>query len=684
MAFVVDKTQGCLDLRRSQSFQRGLRVRVPVFYRVLTRLLPALLPFTLASQTSVLPSSGVIAGSTYGVTRSLVGVSGQTFSQATRVQTVTQPTHTYDSGLTLPTTAPIALNDVLAGELWIRRLTPANGEGFATFNFEKATADYDKSLAFTLTSDATNWRRFRFAFRSIADYPAGSAHVAIHLGFPPQTIELGGLRITNYAKTQPLSAFTNDLTYSGREPDAPWRLPAAARIAQIRQADIGVTVRDVDGFPVPSAKVAVRMKRHSIGFGSAVDATRLIGTSGTVSDRQRYQGIITNWFNKVVLENDLKWPSWESNPTIAKSALNWMAQRGIAVRGHNLLWPGTNQSYFLPTDVPKLFGSPTALRQRINAHFTNELAGTHPLCAEWDVVNEPYANHAVMDVLGNGEMNAWFQLAHRLEPSAVLYLNEYSNLERAGLNDPQTSSFFNWIQFLQDNSAPIGGIGMQGHFGEFLSAPDALLVLLDRFSVFGLPIQATEFDVNLTDEALQADYLRDFMTALFSHPSVNGILMWGFWEGQHWLPNAALIRKNWELKPNGVMWSNLVFKEWWTTTNLVTDAGGSALTRGFKGDYELTITTPDQKQTVTATLATNLNVAMTFPVSNPTLNATVRDGQVRFTWSANASGYRIEVTPDLGPPHWQPITATPVLSDGSWEATLAESSAEQFFRLVRP
>jgi hypothetical protein len=46
-----------------------------------------------------------------------------------------------------------------------------------------------------------------------------------------------------------------------------------------------------------------------------------------------------------------------------------------------------------------------------------------------------------------------------------------------------------------------------------------LLEVLDRFSAFGLPIQITEFDVTIRDEEVQAQYLRDFCTGVFSHPA---------------------------------------------------------------------------------------------------------------------------------------------------------------------
>src|SRR5438045_8528998 len=52
----------------------------------------------------------------------------------------------------------------------------------------------------------------------------------------------------------------------------------------------------------------------------------------------------------------------------------------------------------------------------------------------------------------------------------------------------------------------------------------------------------TELDIDSNDDKLQADYLRDFLPASFSHPNTNGLLMWGSWEPAHWRPNAAMYR----------------------------------------------------------------------------------------------------------------------------------------------
>jgi GH35 family endo-1,4-beta-xylanase len=186
-------------------------------------------------------------------------------------------------------------------------------------------------------------------------------------------------------------------------------------------------------------------------------------------------------------------------------------------------------------------------------------------------------------------MIRWFRIARETDPGPRLYLNDYPPLDGAAVGNPHLDHFEKTLRFLKDGGAPLGGIGFQCHFGESVIPPDRLLSGLDRFAKLGLPIAVTEFDINTTDEQLQADYTRDFMTALFSHRAVNSILMWGFWEGRHWLPDAALYRRDWSVKPNGKAWRDLVFKEWWTNADGKTGRDGAYRTRGFLGDYRITV-----------------------------------------------------------------------------------------------
>ena len=120
---------------------------------------------------------------------------------------------------------------------------------------------------------------------------------------------------------------------------------------------------------------------------------------------------------------------------------------------------------------------------------------------------------------------------------------------------------------------------------------DELKRVYDEFAQLGVPLQLTELDVDAGfDDHLQADYLRDVLILSFSHPAMQGINLWGFWEGRHWRPNAALWRKNWTIKPAGQVWLDWVHSQWRTRASGTTDHAGQFKTRGFLGEYTLTIT----------------------------------------------------------------------------------------------
>jgi uncharacterized protein (TIGR03437 family) len=338
------------------------------------------------------------------------------------------------------------------------------------------------------------------------------------------------------------------------------------------------------------------MKRHAFGFGSAIDADLI---SATTADAQKYRDTILANFNKIVFENDLKWPQWENtaNRALTMKAFDWLAANGItSIRGHNLVWPS---STYLPSDVQTMLANQQAdqLRQRIDNHITDEVGTLKGRIADWDVLNEPYTNHAVQDLLGNDEMAQWFKLARAADPAPKLFVNDYNIVEAGGFDLAHQNGLYNIIQLILADGGPLGGIGLQGHFSLSLTPPERVWQILDRFAGFGTDLEVTEFDIDTTDEQLQADYTRDYLTTVFAHPAIKSFLMWGFWQGRHWRPDAAMYRQNWDLKPNGLVWRDLVFHQWWTDVQGVTGADGvfSASGGGFLGDYDITVngtTTP--------------------------------------------------------------------------------------------
>jgi GH35 family endo-1,4-beta-xylanase len=184
-------------------------------------------------------------------------------------------------------------------------------------------------------------------------------------------------------------------------------------------------------------------------------------------------------------------------------------------------------------------------------------------------------------------LTQFFRTAREADSAAKLYLNDYSILETGGFDVPHQDHFEKTIRQLLADKAPLDCIGIQGHFSEDLTDIPRLWEVLDRYRKSGLPILITEFDINTHDEQLAADYTRDFLTAMFAHESVNGVLTWGFWEKRHWIPNAALYRADWSPRPAAIEWEHLVRKEWWTDVEAATDASGVAKVRGFLGEYEI-------------------------------------------------------------------------------------------------
>ena len=195
------------------------------------------------------------------------------------------------------------------------------------------------------------------------------------------------------------------------------------------------------------------------------------------------------------------------------------------------------------------------------------------------------------------------------------YINDFGILNTWGAGGNR-DQYFNTIQYLLDEGAPLDGIGFQGHFSASdLTGPEELWQVIDQFDQLGLAMQVTEFDVNTTDEELQAAYTRDFITAMFAHEGIDDLILWGFWEDAHWRPDAALFRSDWSIKPNGQAFLDLVFGEWWTEEQSDTDANGEVGIRGFKGNYDVSATLGPHAQQITASLSdggTSLLVELPF------------------------------------------------------------------------
>ena len=559
--------------------------------------------------TAVIPAGGVRALALQGdpakVAISYVPVAGQPFAEAVRAEVKQATPNPWDLQLLVMSSQPIKQGDVLLATFSFRTeaTRQESGEGQTELVFELGHDPWTKSVSFPARA-SREWRQIRVPFLAAMDYPAGEAKLNFRLGFEPETVDIGGITVESFGRALALSALpVTRISYRGIEPDAPWRKAAAERIDKIRKADLTVLVTDVAGQHLVNAEVHLRQTRQAFGLGTCVAPDRLTGP-----DAARYQQAITELFNIATLENSLKWVplagEWGPSYTLdaAKQGIAWLRDHGLDVRGHVLVWPGWRN---LPKALRTHEGDPAYLKRAVDDRIREVMTAVRGTVVHWDVVNEPFDNHDLLDILGEDAMVGWFKLARATDPLPKLFINDFAILSGGGGDTPHRAHYEKTIRFLVDNKAPLDAVGMQGHFGGSLTSPDDLLAILDRFAKLGKPIWITEYDVDIPDEELAASFTRDFYTTMFSHPSVGGIVMWGFWDTAHWKHNAPIYRADWSEKPAGAALRQLLLHDWRTEAGGKTDAQGKYATRAFLGDYDVEVSFGGRRKLEKTTLRSN-------------------------------------------------------------------------------
>ena len=203
---------------------------------------------------------------------------------------------------------------------------------------------------------------------------------------------------------------------------------------------------------------------------------------------------------------------------------------------------------------------------------------------EYDVLNEMLHGDFFRQRLGADIVKTMFQRCHAADPGAVLYVNDYDILNGKRLDD-----YVRQIRSLLAQGVPVGGIGIQAHILKETIAPAQIQHSLDTLAQFNLPIKITEFSTQTDTEQEQAKNLLNVYQIAFAHPQVKGILMWGFWEKAHWVPQAAIFDKNFRPKLAAKVYQDLVFRQWWTRSSGNTNRNGQFSTRAFFGQYRVTV-----------------------------------------------------------------------------------------------
>ncbi len=367
-----------------------------------------------------------------------------------------------------------------------------------------------------------------------------------------------------------------------------WESDANSRIEQNRKRNAQITILNQNSDPVPGLTIQIEQVKHRFAFGTCIAYSPL-------NTNANYRNYILNHFEWAVCENESKWPANEpsrDNETYTQSdyIYNWCNTNGIKMRGHCLFW---EQTSMVPSWVQSLGCSDmqTEVNERIDsaaAHFTNKFH-------HWDVDNEMLNNDFYGSCLGEQGRANMFIRAHQVDPNCKLFMNEYNG---NSFGSYTSSAYVSRTLNLISLGAPIHGIGLQGHVNSPFNPESYWTNVLEPIRTgLGLPIWVTEYDSSTTNVTQRADDLENFYRICFSHPSVEGILMWGFWDGAQWRDNAQLVETDWTINAAGLRYE-AVLNEWTTHDSNSSNIAGNVNFRGFHGTYEITISAPGQSPEV--------------------------------------------------------------------------------------
>ena len=337
----------------------------------------------------------------------------------------------------------------------------------------------------------------------------------------------------------------------------------------------------------PGAAVSVIQKSHEFQFGTAIARTMFRDTSR--GDSKKYLELLKANFNSAVCENAMKWYGTQraAGPpdySDADRMLAWCRANEFPLRGHCIFWasPRYAQAWVKALGDKKLLAAMKLRNDGLLKRYRGKVG-------EWDVNNEMLHVRYFADKLGDDIRVKMFKWARKIDPNVILYVNEY-NILNAG-DGPK---YIKHIEKLIADGADVGGIGLQGHFRRKINIAHVKKTL-DSLAKFKLPIKVTEFDINTSDEEAKAADLVAFYRTCFAHPSVEGILMWGFWEGRHWRPKAALWKRDFTPTPAAKAYRKLIYETWWTKWTGKADAKGRCEIPAYFGRHTVTVAGKSQE-----------------------------------------------------------------------------------------
>ncbi|MBN1975310.1 MAG: endo-1,4-beta-xylanase [Sedimentisphaerales bacterium] len=257
-----------------------------------------------------------------------------------------------------------------------------------------------------------------------------------------------------------------------------------------------------------NAPAAATAPAAAIGLKDAYTGKFLIGCAGDLPGRYSEAELanIKANYNIVTPENCMKPQGTQPSEgnfsfTTPDALVEWCQQNGIKVWGHTLCWHSQTPQFFFQGTREEGLARLQKHIETVAGHFAGKLLG-------WDVVNESIndaaneqsenlRNSSWYRLVGNDVLNKAFEWAHKADPKAILYYNDYNIEQHAADNKGKHPSSLLLLKRLLDEGAPIKGVGIQGHWHLDTRIENIEKAILN-YKALGLEVAVTELDVTAT------------------------------------------------------------------------------------------------------------------------------------------------------------------------------------------
>lgn len=230
--------------------------------------------------------------------------------------------------------------------------------------------------------------------------------------------------------------------------------------------------------------------------GAALNPSQFTG------ENARQAALIKAQFDTISPENVLKWERVHPQPDKynfgpSDQYVDFGQQNHMFIIGHTLIWHSQTPKWVFE-DANGNPVSRKVLLKRMRDHIQTVVGRYKGRVNGWDVVNEVVSDDGTMrqspwmKIIGPDYIEKAFEYAHKADPKAQLYYNDYS-LE----NDVKRKGALELVRKLRAKHVPITGVGLQDHVSLDWPTTQQINATIDDFGKLGMKVMITELDVDV-------------------------------------------------------------------------------------------------------------------------------------------------------------------------------------------